>query len=248
MRKLFRHIAAAITAIVLLAGGATDCHAQLFKKKKKEKKEKEQKEIRDYTHSVGIAVGSSYGLAYKYFFKDNWALKVDATANIYKGIGGGLEGMGGEVPFGNFDFNPNVVYYKQLKTFRTCKLDFFAGGGTTFGYDWFQKRWYSTHRCIDGRYKSEIMVDDVDSFVWGLNGVLGLEINLAIPMTIEFDFRPGYGLWASGPIFDECRGYKSEWNENKHKSEYYYCKRPDWCTPVGSFFDWSVNATISYKF
>ena len=37
MRKLFRHIAAAITAIVLLAGGATDCHAQLFKKKKKEK-------------------------------------------------------------------------------------------------------------------------------------------------------------------------------------------------------------------
>jgi hypothetical protein len=37
VRKLFRHIAAAITAIVLLAGGATDCHAQLFKKKKKEK-------------------------------------------------------------------------------------------------------------------------------------------------------------------------------------------------------------------
>lgn len=37
MRKLFRHIAAAITAIVLLAGGTTDCHAQLFKKKKKEK-------------------------------------------------------------------------------------------------------------------------------------------------------------------------------------------------------------------
>ena len=37
MIKPFRHIAAAITAIVLLTGGAADCHAQLFKKKKKEK-------------------------------------------------------------------------------------------------------------------------------------------------------------------------------------------------------------------
>jgi hypothetical protein len=35
--KPFRHIAAAFTAIVLLTGGAADCHAQLFKKKKKEK-------------------------------------------------------------------------------------------------------------------------------------------------------------------------------------------------------------------
>ena len=37
MIKPFRHIAAAFTAIVLLTGGAADCHAQLFKKKKKEK-------------------------------------------------------------------------------------------------------------------------------------------------------------------------------------------------------------------
>ena len=37
MIKSFRNIAAAFTAVVLLAGGATDCHAQLFKKKKKEK-------------------------------------------------------------------------------------------------------------------------------------------------------------------------------------------------------------------
>ena len=42
MRKLFRHITAAATAIVLLAGGAMDCHAQLFKKKKKEQVTAEQ--------------------------------------------------------------------------------------------------------------------------------------------------------------------------------------------------------------
>ena len=98
-------------------------------KKKKEKKEKEQKEIRDYTHSVGIAgiaVGSSCGLAYKYFFKDNWAFKADATTNILRWYG--------EELFCNFDFNPNVVYQKPIKILKTCKLDFFAGGGTTYGY------------------------------------------------------------------------------------------------------------------
>ena len=42
MRKLSRHITAAATAIVLLAGGAMDCHAQLFKKKKKEQVTVEQ--------------------------------------------------------------------------------------------------------------------------------------------------------------------------------------------------------------
>ena len=42
MIKSFRNIAAAFTAVVLLAGGATDCHAQLFKKKEKEKVTVEQ--------------------------------------------------------------------------------------------------------------------------------------------------------------------------------------------------------------
>ena len=46
MRKLFRHITAAATAIVLLAGGAMDCHAQLFKKKKKEKEKVTVEQVR----------------------------------------------------------------------------------------------------------------------------------------------------------------------------------------------------------
>lgn len=179
-------------------------------KKEKEKKEKEQKEIRDYTHSVGIAVGSSFGLAYKYFFKDNWALKVDITDNVFKGIGytyySGI--------FADFDFNPNMVYQMPIKTFKTCRLDFFAGGGTTFGWA------YVSYT----RYYTEFG----DTFVWGLNGILGLEINLAIPMTIEFDFRPGYGLFA-GSIY----------------SDYYY---PSSKYIRGSFFDFSANVTISYKF
>lgn len=46
MIKPFRHIAAAFTAIVLLTGGATDCHAQLFKKKKKEKEKVTVEQVR----------------------------------------------------------------------------------------------------------------------------------------------------------------------------------------------------------
>ena len=46
MIKPFRHIAAAFTAIVLLTGGAVDCHAQLFKKKKKEKEKVTVEQVR----------------------------------------------------------------------------------------------------------------------------------------------------------------------------------------------------------
>ena len=46
MIKAFRHIAAAFTAIVLLTGGAADCHAQLFKKKKKEKEKVTVEQVR----------------------------------------------------------------------------------------------------------------------------------------------------------------------------------------------------------
>lgn len=46
MIKSFRNIAAAFTAVVLLAGGATDCHAQLFKKKKKEKEKVTVEQVR----------------------------------------------------------------------------------------------------------------------------------------------------------------------------------------------------------
>lgn len=191
-------------------------------KKEKEKKEKEQKEIRDYTHSAGIAVGSSFGLAYKYFFKDNWALKVDITDNVYKGYGYWSI-------FSNFDFNLNVVYQMPIKTFKTCRLDFFAGGGTTFGYanagNSSGYRYCVNRHMIHNGYG--------DTFVWGLNGILGLEINLAIPMTIEFDFRPGYGLFA-GDIEWYCGKYGC------YSSQYEYI--------VDTFFDWSVNATISYKF
>ena len=46
MIKPFRHIAAAFTAIVLLTGGAADCHAQLCKKKKKEKEKVTVEQVR----------------------------------------------------------------------------------------------------------------------------------------------------------------------------------------------------------
>lgn len=46
MIKPFRHIVAAFTAIVLLTGGAADCHAQLFKKKKKEKEKVTVEQVR----------------------------------------------------------------------------------------------------------------------------------------------------------------------------------------------------------
>ena len=209
-------------------------------KVKKEKKEKEQKEIKDYTHSVGVAVASSYGLAYKYFFKDNWALKVDVTNNIYKGVGSDCSSY-----FSDFDFNPNVVYQIPIKTFKTCRLDFFVGGGTSFGfgdlhlYSLGKDEFY--HNCVRDYYYAYVKRYYTGMpFIWGLNGILGLEINLCIPMTIELDFRPGYGLFSFNER-NKCNRYDYD---NAH-----YC---DFTIPIhrtnDSFFDWSVNVTVSYKF
>lgn len=202
----------------------------------KEKKKKEQKEVKDYTHSIGVAVGSSYGLAYKYFFMDNLALKTDATSNVCRGFGDGF--------FENFEINANVIYQLPLKTFKTCRLDYFVGGGTTLGwvnvYESFDGE--GRHYCVDR--KCDMDCDYRDAFVWGMNGILGLEINLHIPMTIEFDFRPGYGLWAGAATCDHRHKVMSEsGNYSRYKSCDYF---QDYM--FDSFFDWSVNVTVSYKF
>ena len=52
MRKSFRHIAAAVSAIVLLAGGAEVCRAQVFKKKKKEQEKITVEQVRPKTVQV----------------------------------------------------------------------------------------------------------------------------------------------------------------------------------------------------
>ena len=210
----------------------------------KEKKKKEQKEVKDYTHSIGVAVGSSYGLAYKYFFMDNLAFKTDATSNVCRGFGDGF--------FENFEINANVIYQLPLKTFKTCRLDYFVGGGTTFGWVYVSEGFYledkGRHYCVN-QYCENGSYDHTsfrDAFVWGINSVLGLEINLHIPMTIELDFRPGYGLWAGAETCDHRHKimHKSgNYSRYKYKScDYLY----DYM--IDSFFDWSVNVTVSYKF
>lgn len=202
----------------------------------KEKKKKEQKEVKDYTYSVGVAVGSSYGLAYKYFFRGNWALKADATSNVFRGVE--------NYPFNSFEVNGNVVYQLPLKTFKTCRLDYFVGGGTTLGwasvYESFddEGRHYCVNQYCDIRYYDRAV------FVWGINSVLGLEINLHIPMTIELDFRPGYGLWAGAATCGHSHKITSDsGNYSRYKSCDYFLDYT-----IDSFFDWSVNVTVSYKF
>lgn len=213
-------------------------------KEKKEKKEKEQKEIKDYTHSVGITVASSFGFSYKYFFKKNLALKMDMTTNV-------LRGGDAYFNFGDFDFNPNVVYQMQIKTFKTCRLDFFCGLGTSFGgvyggIDWSKESYcfeHETifHNCVNEDNEGYWKFDRAGGpFIWGLNSIFGFEINLVVPMTIEFDCRLGYGLM-SGPAAWSCDWWRMGYSDCKCNVAFYDYKND-------SFFDWSANVTISYKF
>ena len=57
---------------------------------------------------------------------------------------------------------------------------------------------------------------------FGINAILGLEYKLDIPLTLQLDFRPGYGM-----LFTD---------------EYFY--GPD----VWNYFDWSLNAGVRYTF
>ena len=212
-------------------------------KKEKEKKEKEQKEIKDYTHSVGVTVASSFGFSYKYFFKKNLALKMDMTTNVSRGGDAYFN-------FGDFDFNPNVVYQMPIKTFKTCRLDFFCGLGTSFGGVYGGISWDNTsycfgpsvtifHDCVHEDYEGTWKFErDSGPFIWGLNSIFGIEINLTVPITIEFDSRLGYGLM-SGPATWGC-DWSNSWKDD--------CKVAFYDYKNDSFFDWSANVTISYKF
>ena len=69
---------------------------------------------------------------------------------------------------------------------------------------------------------------------FGINAILGLEYKLNIPLTLQLDFRPGYGLAFYGEDYID---YDVHGNESKSRV---HC--------AINYFDWSVNAGVRYKF
>ena len=72
--------------------------------------------------------------------------------------------------FWSLDLNPNLMYERKI---GGTGLYWFAGGGISLGYV-FSEHW------AYGRF--------------GVNAIGGLEYKFRIPLALQFDFRPGYGL------------------------------------------------------
>lgn len=152
-----------------------------------------------------------------------------------------------------FELNPNIVYQMAIKEFGFGKLSWYAGGGISLGmmkagasgkYYWDDKGaahnfWWAMSQRID-HYNSitgakEGTEEYVPSqFKFGFNAVAGLELSLSnAPIVLGFDFRPGYGLGA----FSTSDKATTALGEVKDKTS---------CTT--SFFDWTLAASVRYRF
>lgn len=177
-----------------------------------------------YKHSIGATVGNMQAISYKTFVTDHFAIQVDlgnkilCTNGEYPPITNGerqIRQKWEEWNFWDLELNPNFMYEGHF----VAGLYGFAGGGVSLGYSWrhwnpvmaaYYTGWINYYPPYRARW---------DRGKFGVNAMLGLEYKLNIPLALQFDFRPGYGMF-----FNDVRN--NEWH----------------------FFDWSVNAGVRYTF
>lgn len=144
-----------------------------------------------YKHSIGATLGSMQAISYKTFPGNHFAVSLDLgtkfirtrSESIYWGWGvrGNVE-----LPLYTFELNANFMYEGNF----TKGLYGLIGGGPSMGF------------CFNN--------NNVDIGKFGVNAILGLEYKFNIPLALQFDFRPGYGL-----LFDEYSDLSYfDWNLN----------------------------------
>lgn len=79
-------------------------------------------------------------------------------------------GMKNSWNFWSLDLTPNIMHQREISNIR---LYWFAGCGFSLGY---------------------VFSETVDYGRFGVNAIGGLEYKFNIPLSLQFDFRPGYGL------------------------------------------------------
>lgn len=162
-----------------------------------------------YKHSIGGTIGSMQAFSYKTFVTDHFAIQVDLGTKITHTDGENIRGIN----IWDLELNPNFMYEGNF----VAGLYGFAGGGVSLGYSW--NGWYPRyHHYVDYYYYTHGW--DLGKF--GINAILGLEYKLNIPLTLQLDFRPGYGMLFG----EEYWGHANVWN----------------------YFDWSLNAGVRYTF
>ncbi len=170
-----------------------------------------------YKHSAGVTLGNMQALSYKAFITDHVALQVDLGTKITTSTGcmdwGKYTVYGSDynvsskfnsINIWTLELNPNVLYEVHF----VKGLYGMAGGGVSLGYNWYRG---SGHHVYYGN-NSFIIYDDTPFGKFGTNAIVGLEYKFNVPVTVQLDARPGYGLLfyeAGGPLF-----HYADWSVN----------------------------------
>lgn len=126
-----------------------------------------------YTHSVGAVGGSVLGASYQTHLLDDFVLGADFGLQLTYAAGQG--GMHGDIM--TLQLNPNAMYaYNFAKN-----LNGLFGGGLSLGYSFLG---FGFNRYNAGKF--------------GINGLAGVEYKFDIPLVLQADLRPGYGLIFGG--------------------------------------------------
>lgn len=149
-----------------------------------------------YRHSIGGVGCTMWGVSYKTFLSDHVALSLD--------FGNQFVQTGGEdwpqVDVFSIELNPNLMYEFSSNS----RLHSLIGAGITLGYNWemgIWHIWYSGGTRDDYKYLGNGMKA-------GANVIAGLEYIFKIPLAVQLDFRPGYGVF----IKDNVRWHHFDWN------------------------------------
>lgn len=146
-----------------------------------------------YKHSVGGTLGTLEAFSYKTFFTDHLTLDLNAGYKFTVGPAAYcINGVNGSYKTTIFpstiEVNPNLEY--EAATGKGG-LHWFIGGGLSLGYcpnvaivDKNLNRGWGFARTNWGKF--------------GVNAIGGIEYKFNFPMTLQVDFRPGYGLLFDG--------------------------------------------------
>lgn len=155
-----------------------------------------------YEMSIGGILGNMNGASFKMFLSGNLALQADLGFKFHSFLDNRIHPYPGYphgyrplFQFWTIEVNPNLVYQGNIYKWNVGHLQWFAGGGLSIGY------------AMNNGGK------------FGVNAMGGAEFTFSqIPLTLQMDFRPGYGLW-----------FAQRW-------------------PNQSYFDWMIGVSARYTF
>lgn len=143
-----------------------------------------------YKRSYGLILGTTQGISYKSFPSQHFAIQLDLGTKYCYVYGSHLWTL---------ELAPNFMYEGWLYE----GLYGFAGLGGSVGYNW------QCYRYMNNRPPYEH--ESCNNYKGGVNGFFGLEYKFYIPLTLQFDFRPGYRCIFN---FDGLTDHKFDWGLN----------------------------------